>query len=91
MYSVMRNVSQRVEGSYVHCNMQQYWDSGEFLCTLKCAIEQKRWRVLMHILMYKIHTQYSIPMYIAMYKITHTVECSHIKYNVQLYTYIIGF
>jgi hypothetical protein len=34
MYIVMYNIKQRVEGSYVYFNVQQYTDSGGFLCSL---------------------------------------------------------
>jgi predicted small secreted protein len=37
MYIVMSNSTQTVEGSYVHCNAQQYTD--------------RQWRVLMYIVM----------------------------------------
>jgi hypothetical protein len=34
MYIVMCNSTQRVEGSYVHCIVQQYTDRRGFLCTV---------------------------------------------------------
>jgi hypothetical protein len=34
MYIVMCNSTQRVEGFYVHCDVQYYIDSEGFLCTL---------------------------------------------------------
>jgi hypothetical protein len=34
MYIVLCNSTHTVEGSYVHCNVQQYTDSGGFVCIL---------------------------------------------------------
>jgi hypothetical protein len=33
MSIVMYNSKLRVEGFYVYCNLQQFVDSGQFLCT----------------------------------------------------------
>jgi hypothetical protein len=76
MYIVMCNSTQRVEGSYVHCYVQQYTDSGGFLCTLLCTTVHRQWRVLM---------------YIVMYNSIQTVEGSYVHCNVQQYTDSGGF
>jgi hypothetical protein len=68
MYIVMCNSTQRVEGSYVHCSVQQYTESGRFLCTLYCATVHREWRVLM---------------YIVTCNITQRVEGSYVHCNVQ--------
>jgi hypothetical protein len=76
MYIVMRNSTQSVEGSYLHCNVHQYTDSGVFLFTLLWARVHRVWRVLM---------------YIVMCNSTQTVECSYLHCNVQQYTECGGF
>jgi hypothetical protein len=68
MYIVMFNSTQKVGGSYVHCNVQQYTKSGGFLCTLQCTTVHREWRVFM---------------YIVMYSGTQKVEGSYVHFNVQ--------
>jgi hypothetical protein len=71
MYIVMYNSTQRVEGSCVLCDVQQYTDRGGFLCTLYCTTVHREWRVLV---------------YFVMYNRTQTVEGSYVHCTVQQYT-----
>jgi hypothetical protein len=48
----MNYSTQRVEGPYVHSNLQQYTEGGEFLCAERFATVHRQWRVLMCIVMY---------------------------------------
>jgi hypothetical protein len=71
MCIVMYNSTQALEGSYIHCNVQQYTGSGGFLCALYCTTVHRQWRVFM---------------YTVMYNSTQAVESTYVHCNVQQYT-----
>jgi hypothetical protein len=71
MYIVMYNITQTVEVSYVHCNVQQYTEFGGFFCALSCT---------------RVHREWTVIMFIRMYNNTHILEVSYVHFNVQQYT-----